>query len=686
MKRIFLPHILLTAVICAACRIACAAPVYLDSTFGPYANGTVTQAVGVESEAQAILIRDNKINIIGTSLIDSIYYVTVIRYLATGELDTSFGTGGILNLTTQEGFSATNALSYDADRILIMGSAIVNKDPMFVGARIYNDGTLDPTLGGDGIVVYPAYGLIQNGFVQEDGKTVVLVSAAVGGNEQLALYLARVNTDGSLDGTFGSDSTGIVKIPLPWNSMYAKSICVSTTKILVSGYIGANGGEKIFCARYGADGLIDDTFGDHGVVMTQMPGTDINAHAHSIGVQTSGKIVVTGAAGNSFVAVRYTTAGALDPDFGTAGIAVIPVGSYAHGYSAVIQSDDKIVMAGLSDDHFAVVRLTASGALDTTFGTGGIATATIGDYDKAETIALQSDGKILVTGSSDQKTALARYRADNTDFVTIQSPADGSTVTSSTFAASGNASQSGRTIRLKIDGTIITTTTTDASGNWNTGTMPAVANGEHTILADMLDGESVIASHSHTVTVNAASDTVAITSPTSGETITTQTPTVSGRASQPSYNVRVSIDGSVIDTVTTNALGAWQKTTPALTNGSHTILAELMSGETVLASDTKTCTVSIAPFITFTVPAPGSTITTSTTDIAGTTSEGSTGLQIFFDGQFFNAITTSATGAWNAGTSATLQDGSSHGANAYKTSASGSVNVAASTYFTVDLP
>lgn len=118
-------------------------------------------------------------------------------------------------------------------------------------------------------------------------------------------------------------------------------------------------------------------------------------------------------------------AGSLDPTFGVGGKVVTSIGTQDKAYSVAVQSDDKILVAGfttsvISGKDFVCVRYNADGALDNTFGTGGIVTTDlqVGSDDVAYSMALQADGKILLAGSSDDGTdrnaALIRYNSDGT--------------------------------------------------------------------------------------------------------------------------------------------------------------------------------------------------------------------------------------------------------------------------------
>jgi uncharacterized delta-60 repeat protein len=114
--------------------------------------------------------------------------------------------------------------------------------------------------------------------------------------------------------------------------------------------------------------------------------------------------------------------GDLDTDFDTDGIVTTPGG---HGRAVAVQSDGKIVVAGYSNngsnDDFAVVRYNSDGSLDTSFDTDGIVTTPIGssnDYGWA--VAVQSDGKIVVAGSSSNGSnddfAVVRYLAVSSSY------------------------------------------------------------------------------------------------------------------------------------------------------------------------------------------------------------------------------------------------------------------------------
>ena len=194
----------------------------------------------------------------------------------------------------------------------------------------------------------------------------------------------------------------------------------SDGKILVGGksYDGSN--ERFGLARYNANGSLDTTFGGDGKVTTDVGSG--NDYIHSITVQSDGKILAAGYSfsvsdGYDFSMTRYNANGSLDTSFSGDGKVFTDFGFGAHkGYSVTVQDDGKILVAGISNADFALARYNVNGSLDTSFGVDGKVTTAIGSGDDyGYDVTVQSDGKILVAGYSDNGSydlALTRYNAD----------------------------------------------------------------------------------------------------------------------------------------------------------------------------------------------------------------------------------------------------------------------------------
>ena len=303
---------------------------------------------------------------------------------APGDLDLTFGGTGKVTTTFGSGdYGQSVALQSDGK---IVAAGYSSGD--FALVRYNADGTLDTTFAGTGKVttdfgIGDAVGY--NVAVQNDNKIVVAGSFYNGSDEDFAL--ARYLSNGSLDTSF--NGTGKVTTAFASSDDRGQSVAVqSDGKIVVAGYAYGIGNYAVFAlARYNANGSLDTSFGSGGKVTTAIAS---DAQGASMVVQSDGKIVVAGYAytiGGSqvFALARYLSNGSLDTDFGNGGTVTTSFGYGARGYSVAVQSDGKIVVAGESslpanNPGFALARYNANGSLDTNFGSGGKVTTIIGDY------------------------------------------------------------------------------------------------------------------------------------------------------------------------------------------------------------------------------------------------------------------------------------------------------------------
>ncbi|MFH1140349.1 MAG: delta-60 repeat domain-containing protein, partial [Chloroflexota bacterium] len=231
--------------------------------------------------------------------------------------------------------------------------------------------------------------------------------------------LARCNADGSLDTSFGIG--GKMTTDFGDSGDFVGLVAIqSDGKIVAAGQSDYD----FALARFNADGSLDTTFGTSGKVTTDFGGDDAG---ESMAIQSDGAIVMVGwsnAGGNAdFALARYNANGSLDTSFGTGGKVTTDFGGNSHGLSVAIQGDGRIVVSGNavvgSPSDFALARYNANGSLDTTFGAGGKVTTDFGGAggaDSGNSVAIQSDGRIVVAGFSNaggfNDFALARYNAN----------------------------------------------------------------------------------------------------------------------------------------------------------------------------------------------------------------------------------------------------------------------------------
>lgn len=324
-----------------------------------------------------------------------------------GTPDVTFGGTGIVTTNIGIGDDKGYAVIQQTDSKLVVAGLSGNGTNNDFGVTRYNvDGSLDNTFDTDGMVTTPigpgndhGQSLIQ----QVDGKILVAGFTSNGTNNDFALV--RYNVNGSLDNTFGVG--GIVTTAIGSSVDQGHSVALqSDGKIIVSGF-SSNGINTDFAlARYNVNGSLDITFDTDGIVTTDFSSSD--DVGRSVAIQTDGKIVVTGWSSNGinldFAIARYDTTGSLDNTFGVGGMVTNGIGALDdQGYSIRIQTDGKILVAGSTnngtDQDFAMVRYNTNGSLDNLFGVGGIVTTDffVGD-DICYSINLQPDGKILMAG------------------------------------------------------------------------------------------------------------------------------------------------------------------------------------------------------------------------------------------------------------------------------------------------
>ena len=289
-----------------------------------------------------------------------------------------------------------------------------------VGLTRYNaDGTLDTSFGSGGQVTTDLSGSAfnhefgQSVTVQPDGKILVAGYQSTEGLRD-DLILLRYNADGTLDTSFGGGD-GIVTDDFGGDAdARAEEVIYEGGKILVVGKRIDHGATTpswdVFVARYNSDGTLDTTFGSSGVTITDVTGADQTDQGYSVGVQSTGEILVAGRFGNAtsgqteFGVLRLTSSGVLDTTFGSGGIVSTDItGSGDDGaYQVLVKSDDSFYLTGTGNDQdFAVAAYTSAGALDVAFGTAGIVTVNLGSRAKGYRGALKSDGKIVVVGTVD---------------------------------------------------------------------------------------------------------------------------------------------------------------------------------------------------------------------------------------------------------------------------------------------
>jgi uncharacterized delta-60 repeat protein len=410
-------------------RRANAADGDLDLTFG--VGGKVkTDFSGLEDRATGVAVQqDGKIVVVGFSSLVATPATQgnsdflIARYNYNGNLDNTFGTGG--KVTTDffgESDTAQALLIQPDGKILVAGSALNlgtagNGTSLDYALARYNpNGTLDASFGNGGKVTtdfeFTTFGRSGVDFGNDvalapNGKIVVAGYSIHNGDYFFSV--ARYNSNGSLDTSFGNNGRVLTRSSTSENIAYAVAI-QPDGKIVIAGYLYSQPDYDFAVVRYNNDGSLDTGFGVNGIVTTDFAFLVSFDFAYDVAIQKDGKILVVGKTDNAiagvsyFALTRYNHNGSLDTNFGTDGRVTSEILFPSIANAMAIQGDGKIVVAGWhgtsrEDFDFAIARFNLNGSLDGSFGSGGKVSADLfGEMDFATAIALQADGKIVLAG------------------------------------------------------------------------------------------------------------------------------------------------------------------------------------------------------------------------------------------------------------------------------------------------
>ena len=230
-----------------------------------------------------------------------------------------------------------------------------------------------------------------------DGKISVV------GQSDGKLAFARYNSDGSLDTSFGAGGKVVTQFGNGGTAIAAAF--QPDGKVVTAGFEGTT----YIVGRYDADGSVDTSFGSDGIV--KIPSC---CAVLSVGLQPDGKILAAGSTDNGFALFRFMPDGTPDPSLGGDGHLVTPIGFNAGAWAVAVQTDAKILLSGEASSSFATARYNPDGSLDPTFGNGGKVITAVGSGSRANGLALQPDGKIVIAGYSSCGQGYARYNANGT--------------------------------------------------------------------------------------------------------------------------------------------------------------------------------------------------------------------------------------------------------------------------------
>jgi uncharacterized delta-60 repeat protein len=415
------------AILMFAANYAAAQAGSLDPSFG--ANGIV--ATSLRATNAVALQSDGKIVLGGVGVFNNGLSDTLIRLNTNGSLDTSFGTGGVANFTPGNTAAANGffAMAIQPNGEIVAAEVTTTEQGGYFNfvqvARVESNGSLDTSFGNGGFTTTTA--IVFTPYDISGTRALALALQSNGSILVASAYsnlMARFTYNGQLDTTFGSGGLVNLADQGPNTSFAPTQIVVQANgKILV-----ASGGvtptplvQAGTISLYNSNGSLDNALGSAGTAASV-------ASASALLQQTDGKVVVAGSLTSKlnlppassavgFGLVRYTSSGVIDKSFGKGGVAVADFGTNAPlsgAFAVAIQSNGELVAGGAAaqgpfnlsfNSPFALARFTTSGALDTSFGSGGLVTTTLVSgstnvYSYVNGLAIQSDGKIVAAGNT----------------------------------------------------------------------------------------------------------------------------------------------------------------------------------------------------------------------------------------------------------------------------------------------
>lgn len=347
-----------------------------------------------------------------TSVVDMI----VARYNTTGSIDTTFAIDGYFRLSSNSTTSliGKSVVELADGRIVVAG---VTGENGFV-LMLDTNGKLDTSFDTDGIKTFSnmANGvqLAINSVNKDNNDKIVFAGFAINtATDNSDLYLGRLNLDGSMDSTFGS--AGEVVQELGTQEAASEISILTDNSIIVVGSKWANNqtpDNKALIAKFLSTGVIDTTgFGaDSGYLALDVDSTvsDNQDVLVSVAVATDGTVYGAGRSSSSTTNLTAVIAlnknGTLKSSFGTNGISTFNMGSGSAGRSLALDSNGKLLVTGVhynatnGGDDIYITRIGTDGVQDPLFSNGNHFDFNYNNTDDTKVVLALPDGRVLMAG------------------------------------------------------------------------------------------------------------------------------------------------------------------------------------------------------------------------------------------------------------------------------------------------
>ncbi|HEY7478019.1 MAG TPA: hypothetical protein VIB62_07260 [Actinomycetota bacterium] len=320
---------------------------------------------------------------------------------APGDPDPAFSANGTAVVFTQ-GSVGTAVVLDPRGRTTVAGYSVDDEVDVVV-ARFLPDGTLDPAFGGGDGRVRLDLGGADHVFdaALVPGAGIVLAGVRTTADADVAFVL-RLGDRGRPLASFADD--GLRTISFAKRYQVANAIAVTDTgRFVVGGWVSNGGTSRSAFARLLPDGSLDAAFSRDGRATVNL--SEGAEQIRDLTVLDNGRILgagsAEGGANDLFALVRLLPNGRLDPRFGAEeGFTLTNVGRGADSAAAIaVRSDGRIVLAGSSGGGWGVVRFLRGGGHDASFGASGEVTLGLGRGPEAAYDVVPVGVRLLVVGT-----------------------------------------------------------------------------------------------------------------------------------------------------------------------------------------------------------------------------------------------------------------------------------------------
>lgn len=335
----------------------------------------------------------------------SSFSMTVGQLLPDGSLDTAFGSGGVATFSSAGGSSFAYDLEVLEDgKVLVCGAvSLTAANTAFAVWRLLPGGALDATFADAGVLVVDldsSEDYARDLWVDDAGQITVAGASKHPESQLYRSALVRTDADGNLLPGFGTGGVQITPLTPVENHDIRGGTVAPDGSIYLVGYKSVSWDTQAILLRFTADGAVDPAFGTQGIAMGDLGSRYFDVHVSGERVLAVGD----GDGGTTGIAQGFDFNGAVDAGFGVDGTTAFNVGGANALLTIAEQADGKLLVGGSATTgflmrDFMVARLDSDGTLDPAWGNAGITVTVVGPgFEDVNDLVIQPNGQVVAAG------------------------------------------------------------------------------------------------------------------------------------------------------------------------------------------------------------------------------------------------------------------------------------------------